>query len=182
MATVTVHEVTKQFGEQIVLHEVSLDLHPRETVGLIGPNGAGKTTLFRILIGELAPDLGTVTRAKNLKIGFLPQEPATLLDQTLHDEVAGAFADLLDLERGLHDVSDRMASCTEESKLSGLMAKYDRLNTRFIAAGGHSFQTRLHEILGGLGFGPEDYDRRLSLLSGGQRCRAALARKREFSD
>lgn len=175
MALMSINNVTKQFGTQIILEGVSLDLHPKETVGLIGANGSGKTTLFRIMAGLLDPDLGSLERSKSVSIGLLEQEPKFEPNAALRTEVSGAFHELLELERRLHDVSDEMASA-EPDRLPGLMDRFDRLNARFIAAGGHDFQTRLNEVLGGLGFAPEDYDRPMEVLSGGQRCRAALAK------
>ena len=75
MAIVSVQGVTKQFGAQVILDDLSLTLHHGENVGLIGANGAGKTTLFRIIAQELAPDMGRVETSRNLGVGYLKQEP-----------------------------------------------------------------------------------------------------------
>lgn len=176
MAAVTVQGVTKQFGTQVVLQEVSLELQAGQTVGLVGANGAGKTTLFRLITGDLTPDLGTVTRSRGVEIGHLPQEPGSVPECTLHDEVFSVFADLLALEQKLHELSEQMAGAGEGPELTELMERYERVNTRFIAAGGHTFETRLKEILGGLGFTLAEYDQPMGTLSGGQKCRAALAK------
>jgi ATP-binding cassette, subfamily F, member 3 len=190
MAIVTIRNVTKQFGTLVVLDDVSLELQGDERVGLIGANGAGKTTLFRLIAGELEPDLGTIIRARGLEIGHLRQEPDVLPDRTLHEEVGRAFDELLALERKLHELSDQMAACADQTgenspahrheashaRLSELMEQYDRVNTRFIAAGGHTFEARMQEILSGLGFSRRDHDQAIGTMSGGQRCRAALAR------
>ena len=154
----------------------TLELRTGETAGLVGANGAGKTTLFRLIAGEIAPDEGTITRSRGLEIGYLRQEPQVALDRTLHDEVGSVYAELLELERKLHDVSAEMAAHADGPHLSKLMTEYERFNTRFIAAGGHVFETKLNEILGGLGFSPEDYSMPMVKLSGGQKCRAALAK------
>ena len=176
MATVAVQNVTKQFGTQIVLSDITLDLHNGEIVGLVGANGSGKTTLFRLIAGELRPDQGTVTTARGTQIGLLRQEPDIRLERTLHDEVGSVFAELLAMEDKLHALSDEMAVCEEPGKLDGLMDAYERINARFITAGGHQFETRLNEILGGLGFAMSDYTLPMSALSGGQKCRASLAK------
>jgi len=176
MAIIRMQSVTKQFGPRIVLDDVDLELNDGETVGLVGVNGAGKTTVFRLITGEFPPDLGTVTRARGVNIGFLKQEPDLRLDRTLHEEVGSVFAELLELERKLHDLSERMAERHDGPEFAELAETYDRVNAQFIAAGGHSFETRLHEILGGLGFSPTDYSLPMSVLSGGQKCRAALAK------
>lgn len=175
MAAITLQGVTKQFGTHRVLDDVSFELHTRETVGLIGANGSGKTTLFRVIAGELSPDLGTVTRSKGLDVGFLKQEPDIRLERTLRAEAAEAFAGLLALERQMHDLAEQMGA-EDGDELTEKMNRYERINARFIAAGGQRFETRLNEILGGLGFSPDEYERPMFQLSGGQRCRAALAK------
>ena len=175
MAAVRIQGVTKQFGGQIVLRDLTLELHPGHTVGLIGPNGAGKTTLFKLITGDLQPDIGTVTRAKGLQVGYLPQEPLIRETNTLHDEVLGVFADVLALERRMQKLSEEMASVTGEG-LDALMRQYDRVQAEFEAAGGYTYEQRLSEILGGLGFSQADRELPMTALSGGQKCRAALAR------
>ncbi len=176
MAAITLNHVCKQFGSHIVLRDVCFDLHRGQIAGLIGDNGSGKTTLFKLMTGELQPDLGTLTRQKNLDIGILKQEPDISLDRTLGEEVADAFAELFELERKMHAVSEEMAAMHDHPKLDGLMETYHRLEARFIAAGGHTFETRINEVLGGLGFTNADREKRMSVMSGGQKCRAALAK------
>jgi len=176
MAGIRVNNVTKQFGTNVVLEGASVEIRPGETVGLVGTNGAGKTTLFRLMTGELEPDLGEIQRAKRASIGYLRQEPQLEGDRTLHEEVGSVFADLLAMEARLHEVSDRMGHHEPGPELDALMAQYERINAQFITAGGHTFETRLNEILGGLGFSQADQAKRMSVMSGGQKCRAALAK------
>ncbi len=90
MAAITLHNVCKQFGTQVVLQNVSFELDSRQIVGLVGDNGTGKTTLLRLINRDLQPDTGTVTRERGLEIGFLAQEPDLSLERTLHDEVGSA--------------------------------------------------------------------------------------------
>ncbi|MCH7871552.1 MAG: ATP-binding cassette domain-containing protein [Planctomycetes bacterium] len=176
MGLIRVQNVTKQFGTQIVLNGVSLELNTGETVGLIGANGSGKSTLFKLIAGELKPDMGTITRSKGLAVGYLAQEPDVSPSNTLHDEVASAFAGLLVLERKLHDLSEQMAEHHHGPKLSSLMKEYDRVRAEFETAGGYAIEQRVNEVLGGLGFTTADYSLPISALSGGQKCRAALAK------
>ncbi|HNQ24686.1 MAG TPA: ABC-F family ATP-binding cassette domain-containing protein [Phycisphaerae bacterium] len=176
MALVVVQAVSKQFGTQVVLEEVTFDLHAGETVGLVGANGAGKTTLFRLITGEVGPDLGTVTTTRGVAIGYLRQESQINLEHTLEEEVATVFAPLKALEQKLHEVAERMATAGEGPALAELMEKYERYQARFQAAGGHGFHTRLQEVLGGLGFVPADLALPMAALSGGQKCRASLAK------
>jgi ATP-binding cassette subfamily F protein 3 len=176
MGTINIQNVTKQFGGQVVLDNVSIELHSGETVGIVGPNGAGKTTLFRLITGQVRPDLGTVTRSKGMDVGYLPQEPQIGLENTLHDEVLSVFAEIFALERKQQALSEQMAAQSEGPQLDELMKQYDRVTAEFIAAGGYTYEQRLNEILGGLGFTEADRSLPMAALSGGQKCRAALGK------
>lgn len=176
MGTINIQNVSKQFGGQVVLDDVSVELCSGEIVGVVGPNGSGKTTLFRLITGELKPDAGAVTVSRGTDVGYLPQEPSVGLENSLHDEVLGAFADVLAMERRLQELSERMAEQHDGPRLEELMKQYDRATAQFIAAGGYTYETRLKEILGGLGFTEADRVLPVPVLSGGQKCRAALAK------
>jgi len=176
MGTIRIQHVTVQFGPQVVLEDVSFDLHSGETVALVGANGVGKTTLFRLIDGHLTPDAGTVTLSKGLEVGYLSQEPDLAEDGTLREVVGEGFAALVAVEQKLQSLSEQMATEHDSPRLSALMDQYDRVRARFEAAGGYRFEQRLNEVLGGLGFLPADYDLPIWALSGGQRCRAALGK------
>ncbi len=175
MGTIRLQGISKQYGGQVVLDGIDLELHSGRTVGLVGPNGAGKTTLLRLILGQEQPEMGTVTRSRDVRVGYLPQEPEIAEDKTLHDEVISVFDEVFELETRMHDLSERMAQASG-SELDTLMTDYDRVNEQFIAAGGYEYETRLREVLGGLGFTEGEMSRPVSVLSGGQKCRAALAR------
>ncbi|MHC4235141.1 MAG: ATP-binding cassette domain-containing protein, partial [Planctomycetota bacterium] len=136
MASVVVQNVTKQFGPQVVLENVSLEVHTGELVGLVGANGAGKTTLFKLIVGQESPDTGTVTRTRGLSVGILAQEPHLESERTLHDEVGRAFDELLALEHRLQALAERLAEHHDGPRLPQLMSQYDKLSARFEAAGG----------------------------------------------
>ncbi|MGE0480627.1 MAG: ribosomal protection-like ABC-F family protein [Phycisphaerae bacterium] len=176
MGLVRLQNVTKQFAERVVLDDVTLEISTSERIGLVGPNGAGKTTLFKLLAGLLSPDFGSVTLSRGLEVGYLPQEPQVGAERTLHDEVLSVFADVLALEERLHALSDQMSVTPPGPGLHELMQQYDKATARFDAAGGYRFEQRLDEILTGLGFSPTDYKLPMHALSGGQKCRAALAK------
>lgn len=174
MGLIRIQNVTKQFGGRIVLNDVSLELNSGEHVGFVGPNGAGKTTLFKLIDNQMTPDSGSITVSRGMEVGYLPQEPQIGLERTLHDEILSVFADILALETRMLALSDQMSAAGAETAV--LMEEYDKARVRFETAGGYSYEARLGEILGGLGFSPSDYKLKMSVLSGGQKCRAALAK------
>jgi len=176
MSVIRIQGVTHQFGAQVVLDDVSLELQEGEIAGLVGANGAGKTTLFRLIVGELTPEHGTITLARGLRIGYLQQEPELAGERTLIEEVSGVFAEVFALEKKLHDLGEQIAAAHEGPGLSELLETYERVNSRFLTAGGQEVETRIRECLGGLGFAPADYRLRVAVLSGGQKCRAALSK------
>jgi len=175
MGTLRLENVTKQFGGRVVLDDVSLELHDGEIVGLVGPNGAGKTTIFRLILRRFEPDMGRVTYSKGLRVGYLPQEPELDSASTLHDEVMSAFDEILALEQRMEALSHQIAATQDHAARKELMSQYDKLDMQFVAAGGYTFEQRLDEILSGLGFSKDQYKLPVAALSGGQKCRVALA-------
>lgn len=176
MASVSLQDVHKSYAGQLVLSGVSLDLHKGEKAGLIGANGSGKTTLFKLITGIEAPDIGTITTSRGTTIGYLPQEPDLPEGATLIEAVESVFADHRSLEKRLEQLSHEIAEADDEARRASLMAEYDRSRAKFETAGGYSYEVRLREVLGGLGFDPDEYHKPVAVLSGGQKCRASLAR------
>ncbi|HRX86156.1 MAG TPA: ABC-F family ATP-binding cassette domain-containing protein [Phycisphaerae bacterium] len=176
MGSLTLQNICHQYGGQIVLDDISVDVHTGETVGLVGPNGCGKTTLLRIMAGLLVPERGKVLVSKGLGVGYLAQEPDVDPDRTLRAEVASAFAHVHALEEKLHAVSDAIAADTDPQRHEALLRDYDRLHAQIETSGGYRQTERIGEVLGGLGFSKEDGDLPVRVLSGGQKCRAALAK------
>jgi ATP-binding cassette subfamily F protein 3 len=176
MAAVTFQNVCKSYDGQIVLRNITLDLHSREKVGLIGANGSGKTTLLKLALGLESPDSGTVTVARGTRLAFLPQTPDLPAERALLDAVHSVFDERREWETRLERLSQDIACAAETPARSALLAEYDRLRARFEAAGGYNYEIRLREVLGGLGFDPAEYQKPVRVLSGGQKCRAALAR------
>ncbi len=176
MAAVTLQNIAKSYAGQIVLEGITLDLHKGEKAGLIGANGSGKTTLFKLIVGLEACDSGTVTVSSGTTIGYLPQEPDLPLGARLIDAVAGVFDGHRNIETQLADLSHQIAEVHGTPEEAALLEKYDRLRARFETAGGYDYEIRMREVLGGLGFSPDEYAQPVGQLSGGQKCRAALAR------
>ncbi|MBI4579865.1 MAG: ABC-F family ATP-binding cassette domain-containing protein [Planctomycetes bacterium] len=176
MSIVRLQNVHVDFGGQTVLDELEWSIQRGEKVGLVGPNGSGKTTLFRLMLGELPPQIGTVTRSRGLQVAYLPQEPTLDSTNTLFAEVSGTFDNVHRLEDRVAEVAQLISEHHGTAAEAELMAEYDELTHRLEAAGGYEYEVTLKEVLGGLGFTPADYELPIAALSGGQKCRAALAR------
>ena len=160
--------VSKSFGAQLVLDNVSLAVGPRSRIGLVGPNGVGKTTLLRLLAGLEQPDQGSISRApETLLVGYMEQERDLRPDETLLDYLkrrTGVGA----AEREL----DRLTETLEHDPAQ--TAAYSAALERFLALGGSDLAARASGICAELGLGVE-LERPLRQLSGGEAGRAALA-------
>ncbi len=176
MAAVTAQNLVKSYAGQLVLDGVTLDLHKGEKVGLVGANGSGKTTLFKVIAGLESPDSGTITAARSINVGYLSQEPDLPSNAPLIEAVGEVFAEHRALEADLRSLTQRIAEEHGSAAEAELLRKYDRLHAQFEARGGYGHEVRTREVLGGLGFAPEEYHKPVDILSGGQKCRAALAR------
>ncbi len=147
----------------------------RQRVGLIGPNGAGKTTLLRFVAGELTPDSGTIRIGRTTTIGYLPQEVATLAGCTVREEARRGLVEVLAVAEGLSTLEGQMATAAP-SETEALMVEYGALQARFEQLDGFTAESRVEEVLCGLGFGVDELDRDCGELSGGWQMRVVLAR------
>jgi len=175
MGIVSFQDVHFGFEGQVLFEGLDWTIHRGEKVGLVGPNGSGKTTLFRLILGQIAPQIGTISRTRDLRIAYLPQEPMLDSSNTLLAEVSTTFDHLQELERRLGDVAQGLADHHDTDQYEDLLAEYEELQHRLESAGGYKYETLVKTVLGGLGFAPASYDLPISALSGGQKCRAALA-------
>lgn len=175
MSILTAAKVGKSFGADDVFEGISVDIPHGARIALVGPNGAGKTTLLNLLIRHDEPTSGVVNHAKGLTIGFLPQRPELRGERTIWDEMLSAFESLRARESELSDLAVQMSDPTLPDH-DQIVARYGKLQEQFEALGGYAYETRIRQVLTGLGFDAGDYATQLSLLSGGQKTRAFLAR------
>lgn len=167
--------ISKAFNEQPILQNVSFHLEDHDKAALVGINGAGKTTLLRIIIGEQKADEGIVTLSKGKTLGYLAQNQDVAGDNTIYDELLLVKADILEMEKQLRQMEQQM-KLKEGGELDALMEAYTRLNHSFELANGYAYQSEIYGVLNGLGFSEEDFSKKISTLSGGQKTRVALGK------
>ena len=170
MSLVRLENVSKSLGGNAVLEAVSFRVEEGEKIGLIGRNGTGKTTVFRLMTGALEPDSGAVERMRRARIAHLAQMPDFGAADTIFDVVMASFAELLEIEKELTGLEERLGGAAP-----WLLERYGRLQEDFRARGGYEFRTTVKRVLHGLGFGADDFDLHVQALSGGQRTRLMLA-------
>jgi ATP-binding cassette subfamily F protein 3 len=170
-------ELTKSFGDRVLLDRVTWQIGDGDRVGLCGPNGAGKTTLLKMLAGLDDPDAGAIVRPSTLTIGYLPQDGLTHSGRTVFEEAASAFQPLLDLKAEMRHIEERLGDAslpTDEHE--GMLARYSDLQDRFRLADGYNMDLRIATVLRGLGFDQNDAQRPAETFSGGWQMRIALSK------
>ncbi len=167
--------ISKSFGTDQILNNVSFHVNEREKAAVIGINGAGKSTLFKIIMGELAPDDGEIIFAKGCSVGYLAQHQGLSSENSIYDEILTIKQDVIDIETRVRQLEESMkgASGTE---LEQMLSAYTRLNHEFELKNGYAYKSEVIGILKGLGFAEEDFSKPVTTLSGGQKTRVALGK------
>ncbi|MBQ8973282.1 MAG: ABC-F family ATP-binding cassette domain-containing protein [Clostridia bacterium] len=177
MILLTLQNISKSFGMNAILKDVSLTLQAGSRMGLVGVNGSGKSTLLKIISGAMEPDTGTVALAKGSRIGVLTQDADIQSDLTIQQELERVFEPVREMERRLRDMEAEMAQKHDDpTAFAALSQAYTRLTDRFEDAGGYEWPSRIQGVLAGLGFARGREQQPANLLSGGEKTRLCLAR------
>lgn len=167
--------ISKAFGTNEILKDASFHIEEREKAALVGINGAGKSTLFKIIVGEMTADTGEVILSKGKTLGYLAQHQDLTGNLTIYEEVLQAKQDLIRMEERLRALEEEMKH-EQGERLEELMNTYTRLSHTFELENGYAYRSEVVGVLKGLGFEPEEFEKKVSTLSGGQKTRVALGR------
>jgi ATP-binding cassette subfamily F protein 3 len=170
-------DLTKSFGDRVLLDHVTWQIDDGDRVGLCGPNGAGKTTLLKMLARRDEPDSGNIAMPAGVTIGYLPQDGLTHSGRTVFEEASSAFQPLLDIKHEMHEIEHRLGDASvPEAEHEAMLARYSDLQDRFRLSEGYSMDLRIATVLRGLGFDHSVVHRPADTFSGGWQMRIALAR------
>ena len=169
-------KISKSFGGRVLYSNATLQLNAGERWALVGPNGAGKTTLLKIIMGLESADEGTVTFAKDATLGYLEQETELMGDRTALNEVIESAHEIKQWEKKVNDLSIKIAETPEGATLNKYLEDYAHAMERFERLGGYELESRARQILAGLGFPVEDFDKPAKEFSGGWQMRISLSK------
>ena len=175
MARLMISNLNKSFGEDVLFENVSVELADADHFGLVGVNGSGKTSLFRMIIGDMMPDGGTIAFGKDTNVGYMEQHVCRNLEISVYDEVLTVFSALAAQERELERQQIQMQQISGAA-LDTLIAQHTQLRESFERDGGLTFRSRTRSALLGLGFSEEQLHSRVGILSGGQKAKLQLAK------
>lgn len=171
----TCNNIDKTFVDNHVLKNASFHIEDYEKAAIVGINGAGKSTLLKIIVGDMSADSGTVTFGKDKSFGYLAQHQAVDTENTIFDELLTVKQEVLDLEAAIRQTELDMKS-VEGDELEALLKKYSSMTHRFEDINGYAYKSEVTGILKGLGFTEEEFTKKVSTLSGGQKTRIALGK------
>jgi len=167
----------KRYGHKLLFEGADWMITPRDRIGLVGANGTGKSTLMKILAGLETLDYGSVSTAKGISAGYLPQDGLTLSGRTVFAEGMSVFSELRAMEQEMEDLTGRMSELDQSStEYAQVAERYQRIDHEFRTRDGYAIEAQVGSVLMGLGFRKEDWHRPTEEFSGGWQMRIALAK------
>jgi ATP-binding cassette subfamily F protein 3 len=167
----------KRYGHKLLFEDVDWMITKEDRIGLVGANGTGKSTLLKILGGLETVDYGTISVAKGITFGYLPQDGLSLSGRTVFEECMQVFSGLRALEKEMEDLTHQMATFdTASTEYEQVADRFHRIEHEFQTKDGYAIEAKVGTVLAGLGFNKEDWDRNTEEFSGGWQMRIALAK------
>ena len=169
-------KVSKSFGGRTLYSQATLQLNSGERWALVGPNGSGKTTFLKIFMGLEPADEGSITFAKETTVGYLEQETKLAGKKTALAEVVDSAQEVKRYERLVSELEQKISVTESGPELDRLLEQYGHAQDRFERLGGYELESRARQILSGLGFPVEDFDKPAEDFSGGWQMRISLSK------
>ena len=144
MILLQANDVERRFGADVLFHNINLQVQDHGRTALVGRNGAGKTTLLKMIAGITEPDEGTISKVKNLSIGYLAQDQGLDSQNNIWAELDTVFAPLHEEEKEIHQLEEQLATLDSTTdRYQQILKKYDRLQTDFKKRGGFEYESRM---------------------------------------
>lgn len=169
------NHISKAFGTDQILSDVSFHVEDQEKAAIVGINGAGKSTLLKIIVGELSPDTGEAVLSRGKTLGYLAQHQDLDSGRTIYEELKEVKRPIIEMEEQIRSLELQMRDASGE-ELEQMLSAYSRLNHTFELENGYAWKSEIVGVLKGLGFNEEEFDKQVSTLSGGQKTRVSLGR------
>ncbi len=167
--------ISKAYGTNVILNDVSFHLEEKEKMAVVGINGAGKTTLLKIIMGEEEADSGQVILSKDITIGYLSQHQDIYFNDTVYGVMEDAVKPIIELQSKIRQLEMDMTNLTG-AELESALSLYNRYTNEFEYKNGYAYKSEINGVLKGLGFSNDDFARHTDTLSGGQKTRLSLGR------
>ena len=179
MIVLSCKDISVSYGIRDVLKNITFSINEGDKVGIIGGNGEGKSTLFKIISKELTQDAGEVFIDKNKTIGYLTQHVDLDLENTIYEELVSVFKELKNIEIRLKKIEESLNEPYDANNASyhdKLIKDYTTLQDLYDHKGGYTYKGEISRVLKGLGFVEDDFEKKISTLSGGQKTRVSLCK------
>lgn len=173
MIVLSGNDISVSFGGETLFHDVNFRLEENGRAGLVGVNGCGKTTLMHVINGRQEAETGGISKAAGIKIGCMEQYVIRDDNITLYDEVLEIFRPLIDAENELADIAVAIDTGDHSEQT---LSRQMQLQERFEREGGLTYKSMTCSALVGLGFSEDDFNKPISVMSGGQKSKAQLAK------